>query len=169
VGGGLTPARAGRRVAALLLDVLVVLPVALAVDALLGLAPHHLFGAGHPLSPHDRRIQLEVGIALSVAYYAGLLAAWNGQTAGKRLLGVRVVRADGRPVSFARAVWRETGVRIFLLGGLAGLLGRVGAAYGTAGFVADGMCLLLHPERRALHDLIAGTRVILADRPSRAG
>jgi len=107
--------------------------------------------------------------AWAVAYNATLLASWNGQTLGKRLLGVQVLAADGTPLSFSRAVWRETGVRVFLLGGIGGLLGRVGASYGLACLVADFFLLVMHPERRALHDLLAGTRVIMAGRPPAAG
>lgn len=145
------------------------MPIVLALDVLLGVHLSHLTGAHAHLTPHDRRVQLEVVVALSVAYNASLLAGWNGQTVGKRLVGVRAVAADGTPLTFARATWRETGVRVFLLGGIAGLLGRVGASYGLACLVADLFVMLMHPERRALHDLLAGTRVIVAGRPSAQG
>jgi uncharacterized RDD family membrane protein YckC len=159
----------GRRIGAVIFDALLLIPVALAVDGLLGVKLPQAGAARHALPPHDRRILLEFSIAVSVAYYATLLAVWNGQTVGKRLFRVRVVRADGLPVSFARATWRETGVRLVIIGGLAGLPGPLWAAYGLAGTVADLFCLLAHPEHRALHDLLAGTRVIVADRPPPSG
>lgn len=153
----------------MILDAFVVVPFVLVLDVLLGVHLSHLAGAHAHLTPEDRRVQLEVVIALSLAYNATLLASWNGQTLGKRLLGVRVVAADGSELTFSRAVWRETGVRVFLLGGVGGLLGRVGASYGLACLVADFFLLVMHPQRRALHDLLAGTRVIMAGRSSAAG
>ncbi len=121
------------------------------------------------LTPHDRQILLVGYVAAYLGYHAILLAYWHGQTVGKRLLGVRVVTEAGAPLSFARAVWREPGMRGFFLGGYIGLLSPGTASIGLVLLLADVISPLLQEERRAIHDLLAGTRVILADRPPPAG
>ena len=85
-----------------------------------------------------------VGIffAWEFVYYAYSWAA-NGKTFGMALLGIRVVRAAGGDAGTARAVLRTLAFPLsFLLFGL-----------GFAGIV-------LGRDRRALHDVIAGTAVI---------
>jgi uncharacterized RDD family membrane protein YckC len=82
-------------------------------------------------------------MALGVGYFAGSTARW-GQTAGKKLLGLRVVRADGGPVGGGQALFRETLGRLaagFLLG-----LGYLWAAWDAGG--------------QAWHDKLAGTLVV---------
>jgi uncharacterized RDD family membrane protein YckC len=75
-------------------------------------------------------------------YFASSWAA-SGRTAGMALFGVRVVRDDGTDASGRRAVVRTLALPLsFLLLGL-----------GFAG-------ILLGDQRRALHDVIAGTAVI---------
>jgi uncharacterized RDD family membrane protein YckC len=70
-------------------------------------------------------------------------------TLGKRLIGIKVTTVDGKRIDTARAIGR------FLAAGLSWLTMNVGHAL-----------VAWTPERRALHDMIAGTRVENAD-PSR--
>jgi len=78
-------------------------------------------------------------------FYFGYSWAVSGRTFGMAVLGVRVVRADGAPAEPRRGVVRALVFPLsFLLLGL-GFLG-----------------ILVQRERRALHDLIAGTAVIYA-------
>jgi uncharacterized RDD family membrane protein YckC len=86
---------------------------------------------------------------LSLAYVVWLFIyfaySWaaSGKTFGMALLGVRVVRGDGADAGARRAVVRTLALPLsFLLFGL-GFLG-----------------ILLGDQRRALHDVIAGTVVI---------
>jgi uncharacterized RDD family membrane protein YckC len=90
-------------------------------------------------------------IAVVIAYvvweffYFGYSWAVSGRTFGMAVLGVRVVRADGAIAEPRRGVVRALVFPLsFLLLGL-GFLG-----------------ILVQRERRALHDLIAGTAVIYA-------
>ncbi len=77
--------------------------------------------------------------------YFGYSWAASGRTFGMAVLGVRVVRADGAIIDPWRGVLRAFVFPLsFLLFGL-GFLG-----------------ILIQPERRALHDLIAGTAVVYA-------
>jgi len=78
-------------------------------------------------------------------FYFGYSWAVSGRTFGMALLGVRVVRADGATAEPRRGVLRALVFPLsFLLFGL-GFLG-----------------ILVQRERRALHDLIAGTAVVYA-------
>jgi uncharacterized RDD family membrane protein YckC len=76
-------------------------------------------------------------------FYFGYSWAVSGRTLGMAVLGVRVVRADGAAAEPRRGVVRSLVFPLsFLLLGL-GFLG-----------------ILVQRERRALHDLIAGTAVV---------
>lgn len=81
-------------------------------------------------------------LPLRLAYVVGFHGAL-GATPGKMLFGMRVVRADGKPLSFPRAMGRFLAEFISMA--------SIGVGYLITPF---------HPERRALHDLVAGTRVI---------
>jgi uncharacterized RDD family membrane protein YckC len=78
------------------------------------------------------------------------LVAANGQSIGKRMVGIKVVRTDGSPASFAR---------IFLLrnvvNGLPNLLPYVGWLYQ----LVDPL-LIYQDSRQCLHDRIADTIVV---------
>ncbi len=76
----------GRRLIALLIDWLVSIPIALAIW-------HHGFHSG-----------VSTLIVFVVMVY--LLTALTGFTLGKRVLGIRVARLDGKPVGFVWALVR---------------------------------------------------------------
>ena len=85
-------------------------------------------------------------LIFTAAYTTALHAGW-GQTLGKLIVGVRVVDLDGEPPRIGAALLRYIGyfasiVTMFL------------------GYVMAG----LRSDKRALHDLIAGTRVERVDR-----
>jgi uncharacterized RDD family membrane protein YckC len=77
-----------------------------------------------------------------VAYFV-LGHGTAGRTAGKRLVGVRVVDEQGAPMGYVRALGRSVAT---LLAALPFGLGLALAA--------------LRSDRRGLHDLLAGTRVV---------
>ena len=83
-----------------------------------------------------------VPLAISGAYEI-ILTAVGGQTLGKMVCGVSVVRADGTAIGLGRSIARYFAkfVSAFTL-----LIG-----YLIAGF---------DPKKRALHDMICGTRVV---------
>ena len=85
-----------------------------------------------------------LALALHVAYHA-VLVGGCGQTLGKMALGIAVVRSDGGPVGYGRAVLRCLG----------GLLSVASFGLGYAG-------VLFTKERRGLADWLAGTRVVWA-------
>jgi uncharacterized RDD family membrane protein YckC len=78
-------------------------------------------------------------------YFIAFEAFWNGQTPGKKLLGIRVVRDGGYPLDLAGSFIRN--------------LIRIGEL--VAGFYAiSAVVTLLSPENKRLGDLAAGTIVV---------
>ncbi len=85
---------------------------------------------------------LALGVALHVIYHT-VLVGGCGQTLGKMLVGVAVVRRDGEPAGYGRALLRCVG------GGLCLLTLGLGRLF-----------VLFTRDRRALSDFVAGTRPI---------
>jgi uncharacterized RDD family membrane protein YckC len=81
-----------------------------------------------------------------------VLVARNGQSIGKRLLGIRVVRTDGKKASF----WR-----IFLLRNVVNSIPSLIPFVSFAYFLIDSLAIL-GESRRCIHDYIAGTIVVKA-------
>jgi uncharacterized RDD family membrane protein YckC len=80
------------------------------------------------------------------------LLARNGQTIGKKLLGIKVVRVDGSPVSLVRVFFVRYVCNTFLT-----LIPLFGSLYSLVD------CLMIFGEsRRTVHDRIADTIVIQA-------
>ena len=77
-------------------------------------------------------------------YFATLLTWFQGRTPGKRVMGLRVIRLDGEPISLYIAFERAGGY-------------AAGLATGLLGFAQ----VLWDPNRQAIHDKIAGTVVIM--------
>lgn len=101
-----------------------------------------LWGPLVETSPVLRASLTAFHITFGACYY--VLLHWvYGQTIGKMLLDVKVVALDGGPLSLGRSALRWIG---YLFSFLPFLLGYVMAG--------------IRPDKRALHDLIARTRVI---------
>jgi uncharacterized RDD family membrane protein YckC len=90
---------------------------------------------------------LALGVALHVIYHT-VLVGGCGQTLGKMLMGVAVVRRDGAPAGYGRALVRCAG------GGLCLLTLGLGRLF-----------VLFTRDRRALSDFVAGTRPIATPHP----
>jgi uncharacterized RDD family membrane protein YckC len=100
---------------------------------------------GHSVSWSRTNIVVAIIFAAWEFFYFGYSWAASGRTFGMAVLGVRVVRADGRALEPRQGVVRALVFPLsFLFCGL-GLLG-----------------IIVQREHRALHDLIAGTAVIYA-------
>ncbi|HPA50641.1 MAG TPA: RDD family protein [Thermoanaerobaculia bacterium] len=83
-----------------------------------------------------------VGVAGNAAYYI-VLHGRSGQTLGKRLMRIRVVRADGSPLGFGKATSRFFAD---MLSSMTLFIGYLMAAFDE--------------EHRALHDRLCDTRVV---------
>ena len=64
--------------------------------------------------------ELGIGFGWTGLYFTAFVALWKGQTPGKRLLGVRVVRLDGRPMTMWSSFERFGGYAAGLVTGLLG-------------------------------------------------
>ncbi|MFQ5847576.1 MAG: RDD family protein [Candidatus Methylomirabilales bacterium] len=113
-------------------------------------------GGGTVAGAMTRQVRFVASGAAVVAAFAVSLAyhvvCWGqgGQTPGKMLLGLQVVRWDGGEIGYGRAFLRWVGYFVALL---------------PLGF---GVILaLFHPRRRGLHDLLAGTCVVRVNGPGR--
>lgn len=63
---------------------------------------------------------LGIGFGWTGLYFTAFVALWKGQTPAKRLLGVRVVRLDGRPMTWWSSFERFGGYAAGLVTGLMG-------------------------------------------------
>lgn len=155
---GADPALAhpGMRLLAALIDGFVEslcwLPTSQAVIKSLG----GLISAGQ-VSPQDLVEVLSNSMARSIPYLAGLilvqatLLSLRGQTIGKIFTGLRIVRAkNGAPAGFLHA---------FLLRGFLPRCLRHVPIIGLLFWFVDN-CFIFRTDRRCIHDLMAGTKVI---------
>jgi uncharacterized RDD family membrane protein YckC len=114
--------------------------IAIIIDGMiLGFITGLLFGAG-------REVGGSIGFLISVAYNWFFWTRWDGQTPGKRMMGLRVIKADGTKMTDVDALIRGVGYYIsgFIMG-----LGYIWA--------------LFDEQKRAWHDLFAGTLVVKVD------
>jgi uncharacterized RDD family membrane protein YckC len=143
----------GTRFLAQLLDFLIqalaLVVLIIAGWAIFNLAPH--------LFPHEKlsermtywliAIAVLLLFALQTGYFLFFEAARDGQTPGKKAVGIKVIRDTGHPVDFRAAVLRNLMRAIDLLGG----------------FLAIGaVSIFVSPEYRRLGDFVAGTLVVKA-------
>lgn len=134
---GARPAGFWIRVVALAID----LAVFSLVELSLGVAARRLWGPGVRDST-GLHLMIFLFTVLFAAFYVTLLHAATGQTIGKMLVGARVVMADGRGLTVGTALLRFFAYAFSCL--------PLGFGYVMAG---------LRRDKRALHDLVAGTRV----------
>jgi uncharacterized RDD family membrane protein YckC len=96
-----------------------------------------------------------VCVSIAALFYAPwLMARTNGKTLGRMATGIRVVRANGQPMTFGFAMLREVAVKALLFG-IAGSL-----TFGLAQLL-DYLWPLWDEENRALHDFIVDTRSVV--------
>jgi uncharacterized RDD family membrane protein YckC len=88
---------------------------------------------------------IAVVFAIFFGYFIVFEAVWNGQTPGKKLLGLRVVRDGGYPIDFGASLIRN--------------LIRVGEQL-LGYYVLAAISALISPENKRLGDLAAGTIVV---------
>jgi uncharacterized RDD family membrane protein YckC len=146
------------RVGALIIDGLIVGAAALVLMVALT-APFSIgFFAGDAFG----FVALVVGLLIAIVcvsiaallYAPAMMARTNGRTVGRMATGIRVVRADGKPIDFGFAMLREVAVKALLFGFLATVTGGLS-------FLADALWPLWDEENRALHDFVVNTRTIV--------
>jgi uncharacterized RDD family membrane protein YckC len=150
------------RVGAQLFDLLVIsVPAALLAILLFG-GVGAAFTAGDGFGIATLIIGLIAYVSLlfaAVILYAPLLmrrpGERNGQTWGKQIVGIRVVRTNGVPMDFIWSALREA-----LVKGLA--LGVASSIIPFIPYLLDALWPLWDDENRAIHDFIVDTRVVEA-------
>lgn len=135
----------GNRFLAAFVDLLVTGLIELGLILLLGFALREV-------EPNLRATILGVAVvllilALPFTYWVLLESFWNGQTLGKRIVGIRVLRDDGAPVGFfavlARGLLRILDLLPFI-------------------FPIDLVLMVVSSKGQRLGDLVAGTVVVKA-------
>jgi len=111
---------------------------------------------------------LVAGFVVLWGYFIWFETVWNGQTPGKRQLGLRVVRDGGYPINVFAAIVRNL-IRVMdgmplaaliLLGiGYFGKEPLVGAMGGLC-ILIPVLCMLLSQRYQRLGDFVAGTMVV---------
>jgi uncharacterized membrane protein SpoIIM required for sporulation/uncharacterized RDD family membrane protein YckC len=101
------------------------------------------------LSPLVMGVMVLVMFASVWGYFTLFEGLSEGQTPGKRWLGLRVIRDTGHPVTFRDAAARNL-LRL--------------ADYLPPPYVLGGILVALHPQAKRLGDMVAGT-VVVRDRP----
>ena len=136
---GLEVSGAPRRVIAAAIDQLILL----SIDAVVVYFTFQIAGLSFAEWQSIPLLPLALFLLLVKASYFSVFTALGGQTVGKMATGIRVVGEDDRDVEPTRAVQRT-------LAGLA-TVATVGIGFAP---------VLLGGDRRALHDRVAGTRVV---------
>jgi uncharacterized RDD family membrane protein YckC len=96
-----------------------------------------------------------LAFALVALFYApAMMSRTNGKTLGRMAMNIRVIRADGRPITFGFAMLREVLIKTLLVGVIAS------ATFGLA-WLLDVLWPLWDEEHRALHDFVVNTRTIV--------
>ena len=148
---GPTPAGRGVRLAAVILDGIVVM-TAVYVPIIVGVVSAGLVGSGPP----PAELPLELAVGSGVAFVGFVLwvvftimyVSANGQTIAKKWLNIKVVRADGSRASLGR---------IFLLRNFLNIALSLVPLYG----IIDSL-YIFSESRQCLHDKIADTIVVNA-------
>lgn len=145
-GDGTELAGRGARLGAALIDVLVSV---LAVWVISLVTPWQPFTA----DAESPLMQMSINTLLGYVVFMlvqGYLLATRGQTIGKLLLDMRIVRSNGERASFARIALLRYGV-----GTLLTAIPTVGQLYGLIDVL-----LIFRQSRKCLHDNIADTIVV---------
>jgi uncharacterized RDD family membrane protein YckC len=147
---GLDSASIGRRFGALFLDGLIInLPLsAIILGTFFALGAFRLNDPANPVNPvlfFTMEGVLILGTMVAWILYEGLMLSRDGQTIGKKALRIKVVSAEGGPLSKGQAFGRAAMRKVFELLSCIGLIDYL-MAFGQ--------------QRTCIHDMVARTRVI---------
>jgi uncharacterized RDD family membrane protein YckC len=149
-----------RRVGAQVIDGIVIVAVAFVMLAIVGA----IAGGGFLVDDVAGWVGVIVGgliwglfaVIAALLYAPWMMAKTNGQTLGRMATGIRVVRANGKPIDFGYAMLREVAVKWLLFNVIGGSV-----TFGLA-WLIDDLWPLWDEENRALHDMVVDSRVIMA-------
>jgi len=140
----------GKRLGAAIIDGLINLPW-LGLFVWAGVMYYSATRQGFP-APHTAGMLIFLGFLLMLGVFVVncVMVHQSGQTIGKRMLEIAMVRTDGSPITLLRYIFLRV-VPLVLLG-MIPLVGRF------VGLIDP--LLIFGKERRCLHDLIADTIVV---------
>ena len=139
-----TLASAGSRFLAVAIDTLLQLAVA-AIVAVLAFGVTAAMGAGGDLALWSQALAILAWFVLFYGYFALFESLWNGQTPGKRAIGLRVITLSGRPITVFDAILRN----------LVRIVDQIPGIY-AVGLAS----VFLSSKNQRLGDLAAGTVVV---------
>ena len=144
----------GSRLAALLIDWLILLvPVVVLVAIVVAIAGGSDVGA-----VLTGVIGFLTYLLVALIYAPVLMArdgAHNGQTWGKQMIGIRVIRDTGEPMNFGWGALREIGLKGFAVGLASTIIPLIP-------WFLNFFWPLWDDENRCLHDMVASTHVVRA-------
>jgi uncharacterized RDD family membrane protein YckC len=151
---------AGIRLAALLIDLVVFLVISIIVGQVSGASGLINSTSGQTVA----RVvtwQQWMYIGIITTYFVGFWA-WRGQTPGKMLTGLKVVKTNGRPIGVGRAVLRYVVFFLYLM--LWGFTGTLAFLFA----IIFGVLIIIpfNKKKRTIHDFIAGTVVVGSRAPA---
>jgi uncharacterized RDD family membrane protein YckC len=138
----------GIRLVAAIIDTLILMALFWVISLV---TPLNIFSPAMASAGFFTKLAIQAGSMALFAAVHGYLLATRGQTIGKMLFGIRIVRPDGSPASLGRVLGLRYGV------------GYVIAATHISVLMVYSLvdCLLIfRANRRCLHDLIADTIVV---------
>ncbi len=139
----LEPAGIGTRFGAILVDIVIQLGVAVGGITLAAILSAFVGWTGG--SAVFEVILIVGGFVLLFGYFILFETVWNGQTPGKKMFGLRVVRDGGRPVDFFSVATRNL-VRI--------------ADFLPVSYALGAGAIFFHPQYKRFGDMAAGTIVV---------
>ena len=135
----------GSRFLAMAIDTLIQFAVGLTVGVLAAVLLTALSGFHMPSSIWVIAALILIVFLLLYGYFAIFEAIWNGQTPGKRSMGIRVIKDSGRPITPAESVARN----------LLRIVDQLPTLY-AVGIVS----ILASKQNKRLGDFVAGTIVV---------
>jgi uncharacterized RDD family membrane protein YckC len=153
----------GARFGAQMLDVLISVGAVIAIIILLALTPI-------TMEPVIIVVFSLLLLAIRAPYYILSELFWNGRTLGKRIMGLRVISADGRGLSTHAVVLRNLmkEVEVFVPGTMILAAEDLGAFWQITLLIWIGVLLavpFLNRHRQRIGDLLAHTVVVRDPRP----
>jgi uncharacterized RDD family membrane protein YckC len=126
--------------------------LALALDSLLQMVATIIalllllfFSTSNPLKNLGMVLAILIPFCVYWGYFAFFEIIWNGQTPGKRMARIRVIKESGRPITPLEAIARNLLRAVDIL----------------PGFYAVGLiCMILNSRNKRLGDFVAGTVLV---------
>ena len=142
----------GYRFAAQIVDGIIMIILFLAIASKIAAKTGGLTDTGFKLEGEPALLAFLLMAIAVVLYFSVLEAFWNGQTLGKKLVGIRVVETNGAPCGFLKALVRNI----------------VRFVDAIAFYLVAAIAVLTSKRNQRLGDMVAGTLVIKRDRNASA-